>query len=327
MRDEPDVRILILTDQPSHGLCWAAMLQPIAQAIWLNGDTMPRESLPDVIVTDALPTFAAAIAAWNCSVLQIGGQAVISHATDNGLSEDVTSSSNATGPFDNIVNLPGDVTARELQIACRLAASLSRVRRRLDVESTLHRRFRSEALTDPLTGLFNRRAWDDVLRARLEPDLSARQDLAQGNESLQRSEFSKRRRICLAILDLDHFKQINDIHGHVIGDAVLRETGKTIIAAMRQEDLIARLGGDEFGVLCEVADRSSAEKIMERVRTLVPSELAQRALPAVTISIGYCLMPGDDVVSLEASFAAADAALRSAKHQGRNRTQGAAQVT
>ncbi|MFC1596789.1 GGDEF domain-containing protein [Planctomycetota bacterium] len=210
------------------------------------------------------------------------------------------------GPAD--VRLPADVSERELRLACRLLAEVVRLRRENHARTETHRRLAEEALTDPLTGLPNRRAWDGAIRRWI--------DTAAGST----------RQICLAIIDLDHFKRVNDTHGHATGDDVLRAAGQVISDGLRQADFVARLGGDEFGLLLLVRDEATARAVLERVRGRLPSELAQRGRPPVTASAGFRLTPpGSPAAPLpspESLFIAADAALRQAKHDGRDRTVG-----
>jgi diguanylate cyclase (GGDEF)-like protein len=216
----------------------------------------------------------------------------------------------ADGPAD--VRLPADCTARELRLACGLLAQVVRLRRRERVAAELHRRLSAAALTDPLTGLPNRRAWDAAVLERLT--------LAAGVP----------RQLCLAILDLDHFKRINDKHGHIAGDEVLRQAGRAVYDSLRQDDFVARLGGDEFGLLLWVPDEPMAARIIDRVRIALACRLAQTAAPGTTASAGYrlaeCHAGGGSApvapASPEALFAAADAALREAKRRGRDRAVG-----
>lgn len=206
------------------------------------------------------------------------------------------------------LSLPCDTTDRELQLACRLMAEIARLRRAQHSTAQANQRLAQEALTDPLSGLANRRAWDRELAARLE-----QLDHAVGW-------------LCLAILDLDHFKRVNDDHGHAVGDTVLRTAAKAIAHGLRSGDFVARLGGDEFGLLLSISEPASAPRIVDRVRGLLPARLAAAGLPSITASAGFALAeagkPGS--TSTDALFIAADAALGGAKRAGRNRTQGAA---
>lgn len=122
------------------------------------------------------------------------------------------------------------------------------------------------------------------------------------------------------MLDIDHFKRVNDTHGHATGDAVLRELAKTIRAAVRGTDFAGRFGGEEFLVLLPATGMDEALLVAEKIRAAVESKL----LPPVgrtTVSVGVALAhPGDAVE--EASVNAADAALYLAKEGGRNRVVG-----
>ncbi len=137
--------------------------------------------------------------------------------------------------------------------------------------SELHARLEYDALHDPLTGLANRRQFQERLRALVERDGSA----------------------AVLLLDLDRFKEINDTLGHHTGDEMLREVGRRLVAAL-PDSLVSRLGGDEFALLLEDADRDSACEAAEAIeRALTETvRLADIALP-VDASIGIALLPGD----------------------------------
>jgi diguanylate cyclase (GGDEF)-like protein len=296
MNEPRKPHILILTDRESLAHGWAEMLRPIAAAVWLGRERLPPDARPDVIVADA----AAEAAGWGCGVVRIGGPDLSSGEPGGSGRPDV----HGSGQGLDDIHLPEDVAARELMLACRLTARISHLQRQLDAEEALRRRFRDEAMTDPLTGLPNRRAWNDVLQQRL----------AGGGQQT----------LCLAILDLDHFKQINDAHGHAVGDQVLRQAGETAVASLRQDDFVARLGGDEFGLLLAVRDGATAGVVVERLRTALPFRLTTNDLPVVTASVGYSVATRDEPRSPDAFYASADEALRSAKQHGRDRTMGGA---
>jgi diguanylate cyclase (GGDEF)-like protein len=290
MNPSPGAKILILTDRQASARRWADALRQPGDQLWLGRHEMPPAAEPEVIVTDRdlsgdpRPGPPPERSAAPVGLIRVGG----------------------SGRAD--VELPEDVTPRELCLACRLLAEIVRLRRRLRAGAELRRRLSEAALTDPLTGLPNRRAWDLALRERL---------------AVRRG----RQRLCLAIFDLDHFKRINDAHGHAVGDEVLRATGRSIRQGLRQHDFVARLGGDEFGLLFWAPDESTGEMVVDRVRTALPSRLMHVATPAVTASAGYHLVPSagsrGSPVSPDAHYAAADAALREAKRRGRDRTLGA----
>lgn len=155
--------------------------------------------------------------------------------------------------------------------------------------------------TDALTSLRNRRAFDERLIAAFE--------------HARRYE----RPLSLAIVDVDHFKAINDEHGHDMGDAILRKVANTIGANTRQTDFAARVGGEEFAILLPETALFEALQFGEKLRASVASEpiLAQR----VTVSIGIASFPHSTVPGTAELFRAADQALYRAKVNGRNRVE------
>jgi diguanylate cyclase (GGDEF)-like protein len=157
-----------------------------------------------------------------------------------------------------------------------------------------------EAATDPLTGVLNRRALDRLL-AR-ETDRCE----AQGGM------------VSVLALDLDHFKAVNDTHGHAVGDEALRAFARRIRGPLRQSDHLARVGGEEFIVLLPGAPLSNAHEIAERLRAIVAeAPLVDVPRVAVTVSIGVAAFrPGDGGTDL---LARADAAAYEAKRSGRDR--------
>lgn len=168
-------------------------------------------------------------------------------------------------------------------------------------------RLYSLATVDDLTGLANKRAW----LARL----------AEALHLARRHGFP----VSVLVLDLDHFKRVNDSHGHLAGDRVLADLGRAVAGALRRTDVAGRYGGEELVVLLPHTDEAGAAVIAERVRTLV-EELGVRwqgqPLP-VTVSVGAATLregetrPGPDAATQ--LLARADAALYEAKRAGRNR--------
>jgi diguanylate cyclase (GGDEF)-like protein len=204
------------------------------------------------------------------------------------------------GPAD--IALPPDASQRELKLACRMLSEIIQLRRRLRRGARLQRVLSHLALTDPLTRLPNRRAWEKELKRQWEH---------RGKEQ---------RGCCLAVLDLDHFDEVNERLGHAAGDAVLRDAAGAIRQSLPGGDFVARLGGDEFGLLLLRPDESNAVETLERVRGRLASRLTDRVPGGLTATIGYSYRAPGDHLSAEAMFSAADEALRSAKRAGRNRT-------
>jgi diguanylate cyclase (GGDEF)-like protein len=164
------------------------------------------------------------------------------------------------------------------------------------------KRLREIASTDPLTGVANRRSIEQL-----------------GDEAVARTRAAGER-LCALVLDVDHFKQVNDGHGHLTGDLVLARIAATFRHVLRHFDLLGRTGGEEFLVVLPDTGPDRAEAIAERLRAAIEamdcSDIA--AGLATTVSIGVaCLGPAD--AGLQALVARADAALYRAKGDGRNR--------
>jgi diguanylate cyclase (GGDEF)-like protein len=124
----------------------------------------------------------------------------------------------------------------------------------------------------------------------------------------------------MLMLDVDHFKMVNDRHGHAGGDGALRHLVATLRAGIRQADLLGRLGGEEFGIVLQGVTPELAEQIAERLRLMVaesPHRHADRLI-TMTVSVGMALAHESDV-SVEQIMARADRALYHAKDTGRNR--------
>jgi diguanylate cyclase (GGDEF)-like protein len=160
----------------------------------------------------------------------------------------------------------------------------------------LTHRHKRDAETDALTGLFNRRAFFD--RAT----------------HLHRSST-----IAVIVLDIDHFKQINDIHGHALGDFVLQTFANILTEAVREDDLVARLGGEEFAVLLPDAPLKTALIVAERIRKKFAerSFLSDDKLFGSSVSVGISKL--GNCAMLDELMVQADAALYVAKRSGRNR--------
>jgi two-component system cell cycle response regulator len=132
--------------------------------------------------------------------------------------------------------------------------------------------------------------------------------------------------LALLMFDLDHFKSVNDTHGHLAGDYVLAELTRVLMPAVRTEDIVARYGGEEFVVLSRTTGVDGAEHLGERLRRGVEQHQFCFAgkIIRVTVSIGICCMPSTAIAAAEDMIAMADRALYEAKNGGRNRVVSAA---
>jgi diguanylate cyclase (GGDEF)-like protein len=191
-------------------------------------------------------------------------------------------------------------------IALRLRlTSAERERISIELEASLREQERI-ANTDELTGLHNRRFADRHLEARTR----ARQD----DLPLETA---------VLVLDLDHFKEVNDAHGHPAGDEVLRIAATRLVAAGRPGDVVARYGGEEFVVILHDVDRPTLPAIAERFRAAIAEEpfaIGGEHPLIVTTSVGGASMPAD-ASTLTELLRIADRALYTAKSKGRNRIQ------
>ncbi len=161
----------------------------------------------------------------------------------------------------------------------------------------------TQALVDPLTNVGNRKAFDQHLAAELER--------------------SRRyaRPMSLLVMDLDDFKKINDTHGHLVGDAVLKAVGAAITGALRRCDFAARYGGEEFAVIAGETDAAAARHLAERLRSRIEALTCktQQGAVKVTVSIGSASCgDGHDLPDAAEIIAAADKKLYEAKRSGKN---------
>ncbi|MQA93886.1 MAG: diguanylate cyclase [Streptosporangiales bacterium] len=168
--------------------------------------------------------------------------------------------------------------------------------------SLLHQQLQAAARMDAKTGLLNAAAW------QREADIEISHERRDGDA------------VALLILDIDHFKQVNDMHGHLIGDQVLAGVAATLTNQLRAADVVGRFGGEEFVVLLPRTDLVEACRVAERLRT----QIGRMAVPAehstvsITVSVGVALLRthGEDLIEL---LTAADMALYRAKESGRDR--------
>jgi diguanylate cyclase (GGDEF)-like protein len=190
-------------------------------------------------------------------------------------------------------------------IACGLSALLLAVALPpviLLQRSLLHSQLKAQARTDPKTGVLNSGAW------QAEADLAV--------------DRARRRREPLAVLlaDVDHFKLVNDTHGHLTGDAMLRTLAAEMRQQVRESDLVGRFGGEEFAILLGGTTAEEACRVAERIRrgVGVVRVLTEDTIVGVTVSIGVAVLSshGGDLSEL---LNAADKALYRAKRTGRDR--------
>lgn len=207
-----------------------------------------------------------------------------------------------------VPNGMADITSRPMQLSLRLGVMLVgwgplTVASVMAGRNALLRTMRELAEYDQLSGLLNRRAFREQVQARLRELAAAGRPAA------------------MLMMDIDHFKSVNDRHGHATGDRVLVAFAQLAQAALREGDLFGRLGGEEFAVLLPDCGLADAQQIAERVRAAfaaTPTPLGDGGTLPVTVSIG-CFVAHAAHTPLDAFLLHADRALYRAKSAGRNR--------
>jgi diguanylate cyclase (GGDEF)-like protein len=162
------------------------------------------------------------------------------------------------------------------------------------------------SVRDGLTGVYNRRYFNDRLASEFAYAIRHRTPL------------------CVILGDIDHFKVINDTHGHAVGDLVLRRVAGELQASVRTEDLVARFGGEEFVVMTRGIDAEGAKAFAERIRAIIARAVinAESTRVPVTMSLGVAhTQNAPDVNTADMLIESADVALYAAKRGGRNRVE------
>ena len=200
-------------------------------------------------------------------------------------------------PYTNMVEVIGALPLLTLYPMV-VGLTTYRLARRLREQNQL---LSEQSRTDGLSGLLNRRCWEDAVSA----------------------EFHRCRRYghraCLLMLDIDHFKSINDRHGHPTGDEVIRSVAAILQDSLRDDDVPGRYGGEEFGILLPATPAKGAEVISERVRRRIEGAALAKSGLRATVSIGIAELGADDM-DYAVWISHADRALYAAKERGRNRS-------
>ncbi|MDM4767148.1 diguanylate cyclase [Pelomonas sp. SE-A7] len=211
------------------------------------------------------------------------------------------------------------IRARELQLklwaalggcivlsAVLLGLAYQRIRRTNQALATSNEKLKVQSERDPLTGLANRRHFQAAIKR-----LAAKGGLTG----------------TVFLIDIDHFKRINDQHGHAAGDSVLIEVARRLRAALREDDLVVRWGGEEFLIVVETRDAATAQHLAQRLLDLIaqPAIMHGSLRVPVTASIGYGsfpLLPNELAVDWERAIDLVDTVMYMAKAHGRNRAYG-----
>jgi diguanylate cyclase (GGDEF)-like protein len=269
------------------------------RAAW--GDTSPAESLD--------PRNCWALRRGHTHFVEAGSKGPRCPHTGGAVSDSLCVPMSAQGDTTGMLHLSGRETpgngmarlaASKRQLAVPVAEQLALALANIDLREKLRR----QAVRDPLTGLHNRRFIDEWIEAEV-----ARTDRTG-------------RALGVIMIDIDHFKQINDLHGHVAGDLILEAAGQIFKQSMRSGDMPCRYGGEEFLILLPEIEANTLYERAEALRGAISDLRVQHGnstLPSITLSAGIALYPEHGATATEV-IQAADTALYAAKHAGRNRT-------
>lgn len=203
--------------------------------------------------------------------------------------------------FQNITFFPLTDRRGEVDAVCLLVYDVTDMAsNRRQLERT-NAQLKQLSQIDGLTGLFNRGTWEAFLHTEFE------RHSRYGSEA------------ALVMLDIDHFKPVNDTYGHQAGDEVIRQISSLIKFNLRQPDIAGRYGGEEFALILPETDVAGAECFAERIRAVVEQQPIQCANQPLDITVSLGVAPlGNDCLSAHDWLKAADEALYTAKGQGRN---------
>jgi diguanylate cyclase (GGDEF)-like protein len=199
--------------------------------------------------------------------------------------------------------LNDDLEERVSVRTAELKQTVDKLEREIEARKRAEAELQKLAITDPLTGAYNRRYFFEIT--------------AQEIERAQRHNLN----LSVAMIDMDHFKQINDRYGHITGDQVLLAMADCFRDNLRKIDIVGRYGGDEFVILMPESNQSQAKKAANRLCKKVNGRVKkiQKFSTPITTSMGLFTLAGDQEISVEELIERADRALYAAKESGRNR--------
>jgi two-component system cell cycle response regulator len=296
--------VLVADDSPVYRkLVEQALSQDSCAVLFANSghqaiEIFERER-PDLVITDWVMPDLTGIEL--CQRIRAGAQASYTYViilTSNAEKENVVKGLSAGA--DDYLTKPFD--RDELLARVHVGQRLIDLHRQIEAKNRL---LEELALTDPLTSLPNRRAIEEWSLRQLS--------------GAARHGFS----LWVALIDLDHFKSVNDTYGHEAGDTVLKKFGEVLRANTRLSDICGRIGGEEFLLVVTHADEKSVMVVVDRIRKQFAAEPFEwnGETVHVTASFGIAGFSGKRAPEFNQLVSQADAALYRAKHQGRNRIE------
>lgn len=272
--------------------------QPMTASNWTDALKLFREERPDLILLDVMmPTVDGYKLA---RIIKGDSSAFVPIILLTALDDLESKRRGMASGADDFLTKP--VMSLELQIR---VSSMLRIKQLTDELHSVNLQLEKLATTDALTGLANRRS----LYTQLEREFARAKRYGRAMSAV--------------MIDVDHFKQVNDNHGHPVGDRVLRVIGDVLRASIRTSDFAGRFGGEEFLVLATETGRDTIGIMAERIRATVASTTASApatdGLPHVTVSLGIATSDLVTATSHDELLRYADDALYQAKRGGRNR--------
>jgi diguanylate cyclase (GGDEF)-like protein len=295
------VRILVLDDDRSVRQLLARMLgefgyEPVVASNWTEALRLFRDDPPDLVLLDIMMPGVDGFKM--AKMFRSAGGAFVPIILLTALEDLESKRRGMAAGADDFLSKP--VSPLELQIR---VSSMLRIKVLTDQLARANAQLAELAVTDALTGLYNRR----YLYQQIEREFA-------------RAQRYKRPLACL-MLDLDHFKAVNDTYGHQVGDRVLTLVGDVLRASLRNTDMAARFGGEEFVILAPETPAEACLVVAERIRSRIAeqSAAANGEIPRVTVSIGVCTTEHPQASVQDELVRLADEALYRAKESGRDR--------
>lgn len=302
-------RLLLIEDSDVQGSTVKRTLETLGYSVsWarsgIEGLKLARTERPDLVILDVVmaDVDGFAVCRWLKMTTDTRDIPVIMLTVRGEVNDRVEGLNVGANDYLPKPFADAELEARILA-ALRVRAAQSELRERnQQLEAMIHR-VEALAITDPLTGLFNRRRFADVLRREFAVTKRYRNTLS-----------------CL-MLDIDHFKLINDRHGHDFGDLVLKEVSTTLLHNIREVDLACRYGGEEFAILLPHTPKENAAIVAERIANCVRQLQPISGDETLKVSLSIGISSTKDITSSDADelVRAADIALYEAKRLGRDR--------